>query len=95
MLLGAVTAAGTFFVLMLTDFRGLQELGFIAGTAILLVLGGDDHGLPGRPRRRRPPAAIARRRSAFRARCDWRACAFPSSTRSAGIPRTVLSSRPS
>jgi uncharacterized protein len=36
MLMGAVTAAGTFFVLMLTDFRGLQELGFIAGIAILL-----------------------------------------------------------
>jgi hopanoid biosynthesis associated RND transporter like protein HpnN len=37
MLLGAVTAAGTFYVLMLTDFRGLQELGFIAGSAILLA----------------------------------------------------------
>jgi hopanoid biosynthesis associated RND transporter like protein HpnN len=36
MLLGAVTAAGAFYVLMLTDFRGLQELGFVAGTAILL-----------------------------------------------------------
>jgi hopanoid biosynthesis associated RND transporter like protein HpnN len=36
MLMGAITAAGTFFVLMLTDFRGLQELGFIAGIAILL-----------------------------------------------------------
>ncbi len=36
MLLGAITAAGTFYVLMLTDFRGVQELGFIAGTAILL-----------------------------------------------------------
>ncbi|HUF94145.1 MAG TPA: MMPL family transporter [Candidatus Limnocylindria bacterium] len=35
-LLSAVTAAATFYVLMLTDFRGLQELGFIAGTAILL-----------------------------------------------------------
>lgn len=34
MLMGAVTAAGTFYVLMLTDFRGIQELGFIAGTAI-------------------------------------------------------------
>jgi hypothetical protein len=34
MLLGAVAAAGTFFVLMLTDFRGLQELGFVAGTAL-------------------------------------------------------------
>ena len=38
-LLGAVTAAATFYVLMLTDFRGLQELGFIAGTAILLDTG--------------------------------------------------------
>jgi len=37
MLAGAVTAAGTFFVLMLTDFRGIQELGFIAGIAILLA----------------------------------------------------------
>lgn len=36
MLLGAVTAAGTFYVLMLTDFPGLQELGFIAGSAIVL-----------------------------------------------------------
>jgi hopanoid biosynthesis associated RND transporter like protein HpnN len=37
MLAGALTAAGTFFVLMLTDFRGIQELGFIAGIAILLA----------------------------------------------------------
>ena len=36
-LMAAVTAAGSFFVLMLTDFRGLQELGFIAGTAILFA----------------------------------------------------------
>jgi hypothetical protein len=36
-LLAAVTAAGSFYVLWLTDFRGLQELGFIAGTAILLA----------------------------------------------------------
>jgi hypothetical protein len=35
-LVGALTAAGTFYVLMATDFRGIQELGFIAGTAILL-----------------------------------------------------------
>ena len=35
-LLGAVTAAGTFYVLCLTEFRGVQELGFIAGSAILL-----------------------------------------------------------
>lgn len=37
MLLGAITAAATFYVLLLTDFRGLQELGFVAGTAILLA----------------------------------------------------------
>ena len=37
MAIGALTAAGTFYVLMLTDFRGIQELGYIAGTAILLA----------------------------------------------------------
>jgi hopanoid biosynthesis associated RND transporter like protein HpnN len=37
MLIGAVTAAGTFYVLAATDFRGLRELGFIAGSAILLA----------------------------------------------------------
>jgi predicted RND superfamily exporter protein len=37
MLLGALTAGGTFLVLMLTDFRGIQELGFIAGISILLA----------------------------------------------------------
>jgi hopanoid biosynthesis associated RND transporter like protein HpnN len=37
MLIGALTAGFTFYVLMLTDFRGIQELGFIAGTAILMA----------------------------------------------------------
>ena len=37
MLLGALTAGGTFYVLRLTDFRGIQELGVIAGTSILLA----------------------------------------------------------
>jgi hopanoid biosynthesis associated RND transporter like protein HpnN len=37
MLLGALTAGGTFYVLMLTDFQGIRELGFIAGSAILLA----------------------------------------------------------
>ena len=36
-LLAALTAAGSFFVLTFTDFPGLQELGFIAGTAILFA----------------------------------------------------------
>ena len=35
-LVGAITAAGTFYVLALTDFRGVQELGIISGTAIML-----------------------------------------------------------
>ena len=35
-LLSAATAAATFYVLCLTDFVGVQELGFISGTAILL-----------------------------------------------------------
>jgi len=37
MLIGALTAAGTFYVLTATEFRGIQELGFIAGTSILLA----------------------------------------------------------
>jgi hopanoid biosynthesis associated RND transporter like protein HpnN len=36
MLVSALTAAATFYVLMLTDFRGLQELGFVSGSALLL-----------------------------------------------------------
>lgn len=36
-LLGALTAAGAFYVLVFTDFRGIEELGFIAGTSILLA----------------------------------------------------------
>ena len=36
-LLAALAAAGTFFVLMLTSFRGIQELGFVAGISILLA----------------------------------------------------------
>jgi uncharacterized protein len=35
-LLAAIMAAGTFYVLALTDFRGVQELGIIAGSAVLL-----------------------------------------------------------
>jgi hopanoid biosynthesis associated RND transporter like protein HpnN len=34
-LLGALTAAGTFFVLMLTEFQGIREFGFVAGAAVL------------------------------------------------------------
>jgi len=67
MLIGALTAAGTFFVLVLTDFRGIRELGFIAGIAILLawlgmmtvfpaVLVLVDHHHADRPRQRRPRA---------------------------------------
>jgi len=67
MLIGALTAAGTFFVLMLTDFRGIQELGLIAGLAILIAWLGmmtlfpavlmfvDAHHAE-RPRQRRPRA---------------------------------------
>ncbi len=34
---GALTAAGTFGVLALTEFRGIREFGVIAGTAILMA----------------------------------------------------------
>jgi len=34
---GALTAAGTFYVLIATDFPGIRELGFIAGTSVLVA----------------------------------------------------------
>ena len=37
MLLGALTATGAFFVLMLTDFQGIREFGFVAGSAVLMA----------------------------------------------------------
>ena len=36
-LLGALTAAGAFVVLMLTDFQGIREFGFVSATAILMA----------------------------------------------------------
>ena len=36
-LFGALDAAGTFGVLMLTEFRGIQEFGFIAGISVLVA----------------------------------------------------------
>jgi uncharacterized protein len=66
-LLGALTAAATFYVLMLTDFRGIKEFGFIAGSAIMLswlsmmtlfpaVLVLVDRQHAERPRNQKPPA---------------------------------------
>jgi len=37
-LLGAVTTAGTFYAFLVTEFRGLWELGLITGTGILLLV---------------------------------------------------------
>ncbi|HXJ80367.1 MAG TPA: MMPL family transporter [Candidatus Methylomirabilis sp.] len=37
MLLSALTAAGAFVVLMLTDFQGIREFGFVSASAILLT----------------------------------------------------------
>jgi hopanoid biosynthesis associated RND transporter like protein HpnN len=65
MLIGALTAAATFFVLTLTAFRGIQELGFIAGISIMLAWLGMmtffpallvfvDRHHAGRPRDQRP-----------------------------------------
>ncbi len=36
-LLSALAATGAFFVLMLTDFQGIREFGFVAGSAILMA----------------------------------------------------------
>ena len=37
MVLGALTAAGAFVVLMMTDFQGIREFGLVSATAILLA----------------------------------------------------------
>jgi len=37
-LLGAVTTAATFYAFLITDFRGLSELGLLTGTGILLLV---------------------------------------------------------
>ncbi len=37
-LIGAVTTAATFYAFLVTDFRGLWELGLLTGTGILLVM---------------------------------------------------------
>lgn len=37
-LLGAVTTAATFYAFLVTDFRGLSELGLLTGTGILLLV---------------------------------------------------------
>jgi uncharacterized protein len=66
-LLGALTAATSFYVLMLTDFNGIKEFGFIAGSAIMLswlsmmtcfpaVLVLVDSHHAARPRNQKPPA---------------------------------------
>ena len=66
-LLGALTAAASFYVLMLTDFKGIKEFGFIAGSAIMLawlsmmtcfpaVLVLVDSHHAARPRNQKPPA---------------------------------------
>ena len=66
MLLAAISAAATFYVLMLTDFRGLQELGFISGTALLLSWIGMMFVFPAmlvvvdRRHAERPPASVPR-----------------------------------
>jgi|GEM_PF-192681 len=38
-LVGAVTTAATFYAFLVTDFRGLWEMGFLTGTGILFCMG--------------------------------------------------------
>jgi len=45
---GAMTTALAFFAITLADFRGIQELGFIAGTGVLLALLSTFTGTPAR-----------------------------------------------
>src|SRR5262249_38197424 len=76
-LLGALTAAGTFFVLLFTDFRGIQELGFIAGAGFVLAWLAMMTLLPAvlvlRDRRRalEPGAPVPRAHQLRRIRAPW------------------------
>lgn len=89
MLLACATAAGAFYVLLLTDFRGLQELGFVAGTAILLAWVAMITMFPAalalvdRRHARRAPAGVARAAAANRP-------GVPLLGRVLAFPRTVL-----
>ena len=90
MLLGALTAGGTFFVLMLTEFRGIKELGYIAGLAIMLswlammtvfpaVLVLVDRRHADRPRDHQPRAHRARADPGAAARAGHAAIRWPCS----------------
>ena len=61
LLLGALTAMGAFLVLMLTDFQGIREFGFVSCVAIFLAFRLDDHPVPRAARaapRRWTPVAL-------------------------------------
>jgi hypothetical protein len=62
MLLGALTASGAFFVLVLTDFQGIREFGVVAGIAVLAAFAAMVTVFPASialADRRRPPAPVA------------------------------------
>jgi hopanoid biosynthesis associated RND transporter like protein HpnN len=72
-LLGALTAAATFYVLMLAKFRGIQEFGFVAGTALIMALAATLTLFPAllmlaarRSARRSPPRSKAESRAGRR-----------------------------
>ena len=75
MLLGALTATGAFFVLMLTDFQGIREFGFVAGLAVLTAFCSMITLFPALlglvDRRRARPAPEASAPSATAARARW------------------------
>ena len=89
MLIGALAAAGSFLILLLTDFRGVQELGFIAGLSIVLAWLGMTTFFPAllllvdRPAAAAPP--VRRPAGAPSPRLG-----VPLLDRLAGFPRTVL-----
>jgi len=99
MLIGALTAAGTFYVLTATDFRGIQELGFIAGTAILLSWVSMMTLFPAlillfdRRHRRRPRDPVPRAIQLERIRAPFieRLTRYPKTVMTAALVITVLS----
>ena len=81
-LLGALTAAATFYALIATDFHGVQELGFIAGSALIASFVAMLTVFPALL------VLLARRRSAEPPRCDAQVLA-----RGGGVPSVEFLTR--
>ncbi len=89
-LLSALTAAATFYVLTLTEYRGIQELGFIAGTAILMACLAMLTLFPALLVLVDRPRYAARPRGAVPRTIEWERVGVPALERIVRAPKTVV-----